>query len=89
MPYTADRRLFLNADKSAVVEEGDASAAFLLAAPGDELTDDEAKQYGLKSKGKAEDKQAAPAEDKADTSEDAADAGDETADAKPARRTKK
>lgn len=33
----ADRRLFLNADKSAVVGEDDVDAAFLLANEGDEI----------------------------------------------------
>jgi hypothetical protein len=30
----ADRRLYLNADKSRIVEDGDPTAAFLLATPG-------------------------------------------------------
>lgn len=44
--YTVDRRLYVNA-KGKVVEEGDPSAAFLLAAPGHVLTDEEARRYGL------------------------------------------
>jgi hypothetical protein len=60
--YIADRKLWLTADREQVVEEGDSRAAFLLAAPGDEVSDEDAKRYGLKSKPKSEDKQApAPA----------------------------
>lgn len=46
----ADRRLYLTADKARVVEEGDASAAFLLAAPGTEITPEEVKRLGLSVK---------------------------------------
>lgn len=66
---TADRKLWLTADKETVVEDGDPKAAFLLASPGDELSDDDVKRYGIKVKqaAPAEDKQAEPAEDKADS----------------------
>jgi hypothetical protein len=45
--YTAHERLYLNADKSKVVKEGDPDARFLLVAEGGEITDDEAREYGL------------------------------------------
>lgn len=61
----ADRRLYLTADKSEVVEEGDARAAFLFVTPGKEISAADAERYGLsetKAAPKAEDKQApAPA----------------------------
>lgn len=43
----ADKRLYLNADRSKVVEEGDPEAAYLFAAEGAEVPDAEAKKYGL------------------------------------------
>lgn len=46
----ADRRLWLTADRSRVVEDGDPSAAFLLAAPGTEIPVDEAARLGLAEK---------------------------------------
>jgi hypothetical protein len=57
--------LYLNADKSAVVEEGP-DAAFLLVGLDGELPDEEAARYGLTTKAAepAEDKAAEPAEDK-------------------------
>jgi hypothetical protein len=59
-----DRKLWLTADKDQVVEDGDPRASFLYATPGDELSDEDVKQYGIKVKAapKADDKQApAPA----------------------------
>jgi hypothetical protein len=47
MPYTSDKRIWLNADKSAVVEEGSADARFLLVGEGGTVPDDVAKQYHL------------------------------------------
>lgn len=64
MAYTADRNIYLNADRSKVVEEDSPDAAFLLVAEGSELSDEEAAEYGLKSSRKAEDKQADASEDK-------------------------
>jgi hypothetical protein len=65
MPYKADRRLWLDADKKKVVEEGDPDAAFLLAAPDQEIPDEVADQYDLKSlKGAEETKQLTPEENK-------------------------
>lgn len=52
--FVSDKRIYLNADKSAVVEEGHPDAAFLLAAEGGTVTAEQAKQYGLKAP-KAED----------------------------------
>ena len=43
----ADRRLWLTADRSRVVEDGDPAAAFLLAAPGAEIPADDARRLGL------------------------------------------
>lgn len=60
---TADRKLWLTADKETLVEDGDPKAAFLFASEGDEVSDEDAERYGLKPK-KAEAKQSAPAEDK-------------------------
>ena len=63
MPVS-DRRLYLNNDRTKVVEEGDPDSGSLLAAEGDELTDEQVKQYGIKlGKVKAEE----PAENKAET----------------------
>lgn len=43
----ADRRLFLTADKTRVVEEGDAEAAYLFATPGSPIALEDATRYGL------------------------------------------
>ncbi|MEP0409165.1 helix-hairpin-helix domain-containing protein [Roseibium sp.] len=43
----AKQRLYLNADKSAVVGEGDRACAFLYAVPGDEIPDEAAARFGL------------------------------------------
>lgn len=68
--YKAEKRLYVNADRSRLVEEDDPEAAFLLAPEGAEIPDDVARQYGLiGGRSKAE----APAEDKAVTSADAED----------------
>lgn len=69
MPFQSDRALYLNADRTEVVEEGDPEAAFLLVGAGSEIDDADAARYGLgshaKSAAKAEDKQvASPDEDK-------------------------
>lgn len=42
--------LYLTADKSEAVEEGDERAAFLLVGSGGQLTDEDAAKYGLKGK---------------------------------------
>ena len=47
MPYTSDKRIWVNEDKSAVAEEGSAEARFLLVGEGGTVPDDVAKQYGL------------------------------------------
>ena len=62
--FTADRRLWLTADRETVVEEGDSRAAFLLATPGDEVSDDDAKRFGLKAPAKPADKAATKPADK-------------------------
>jgi hypothetical protein len=43
----ADRRLWLNRDRSKVVEDGDVNAAFLLAAPGRIVPQPEVERFGL------------------------------------------
>lgn len=43
----ADKRYYLNADRSKVVEEGDPAAAYLLAAEGADISNEDAKKYGL------------------------------------------
>lgn len=58
MPYVSDKRLYVNKDKSRVVEESDPEAAYLLVAEGSELSDADAEKYGL---GGAEVKQVAAA----------------------------
>jgi hypothetical protein len=60
MIYEGKEKLFLNADKDKLVKEDSPEAAFLFAAPGDEVDDDEAKRLGLSGK-----KQAEPAANKA------------------------
>ncbi len=70
----SDRRLWLTADKSRVVEEGDRDAATLLAAQGRKVSPDDQKQFGisegpggklmLKQKAKPEDKAKKAPEDK-------------------------
>ena len=61
-----DRRLWLTADGSRLVEDGDPEAAFLWAAAGDEVDAEELERLlGKKAKRKAEDKAVkGPAEDK-------------------------
>lgn len=58
MPYRSEKRLYLTADRTRVVEEGDSDAAYLLVSEGGEISDQEAKQYGLTGKAKAEPKDA-------------------------------
>lgn len=55
--YVTDKALWLNADKSKVVEAGDPAAAFLLTPKGHEVDAETAARYGLGAKKvKAEDK---------------------------------
>lgn len=49
---TVDRRLWLTADRERVVEDGDPEAAFLLAAPGQTVSETQAERYGLVPKAK-------------------------------------
>lgn len=65
MTVTADRKLWLTADKETVVEDGDPRAAFLACSPGDELDDETAKRLGVKAKAKPADKAAPAPADKA------------------------
>lgn len=50
MPIRADRRIWLNADKTKIVEEGSDEAAHLLAGPGDLITSDWVERLGLELK---------------------------------------
>lgn len=43
----AKARLFLNADRDKLLPEGHEEAAFLYAAPGDEIPDEAAERFGL------------------------------------------
>jgi hypothetical protein len=43
----ADRRLYVTADRSRLVEDGDGAAAFLLAPPGTEIDPTDVKRLGL------------------------------------------
>lgn len=58
--YTSEKRLYVTADRSRVVDEDDPEAAYLLVGEGGELDDAEAKKYGLKAPAKMDD---APADD--------------------------
>lgn len=62
----AAEKLFLVADKSALVREGDERAAFLYATPGDEIPADAAEMFGLVG-GKLPEGEAKPARKKAET----------------------
>lgn len=50
MPYKTDRRLYVTADGSRLVDENDPEAAYLLAPAGEEIPDDVAEKYGLVSR---------------------------------------
>jgi hypothetical protein len=80
MPENADRKLYLTADRERVVEEGDDDAAFLFKGEGDEITDEEAKQYGISAR---KEEQTEPAQ-KARQSPEAATEAD-TAEAREAK----
>lgn len=45
--FISDRRLYLTADRNAVVEEGDPAAAYLLVGVGGEVSTAVANRYGL------------------------------------------
>lgn len=45
--FVSDRRLYLNADRSRIVEESDPQATFLLCGVGGQLDDATADKYGL------------------------------------------
>lgn len=45
--YRATERLYQNRDKSALVAEDDPEASFLFAAPGSEVSEEDARKYGL------------------------------------------
>lgn len=65
---TAKQRLFLTADKQALVGDGDVRAAFLYAVPGDLIRADDAERFGLVDgalpEAEAEAKPAAPRQKK-------------------------
>lgn len=43
----SDRRLYFTKDRDRVVEEGDPEGVFLFAAEGDEVSDEDAKEFGI------------------------------------------
>lgn len=49
--YRLTERLFVNADKSQVVEAGSAEAAYLLGGPGAEISEADVDKYGLLASG--------------------------------------
>lgn len=66
MAYKLDRDLYLNADKSKVVEADSEEAAYLLGRAGQSISDQDAEKYGLAGKKvQAEAKAPASAEAKA------------------------
>lgn len=65
MTYISDKRLCVNQDSTKIVDCDSPDAAYLLVGEGGELTDEQAKKYGLgASKAKAKEEEA-PAEEKA------------------------
>ena len=50
----AEKRYYLNADRSRVVEEDDTDATYLLAAAGDDISNEDVERYGLGKKRPAE-----------------------------------
>ena len=60
MPFKADRRLYHNADKTRVVEEGDPEAAFLYLAEGQTAPLAEARGYGLVAGDEPDNNEGAP-----------------------------
>lgn len=62
----ADKRYYVTADRSRVVDEGDPDAAILLAAEGGDISNEDAKRYGL---GRYAPEEEAPAEKMADEPE--------------------
>lgn len=60
MTVIASEKLWLTADRSRVVPDGDAEAAFLFCTPGKAISDDDAKRYGVKAKAKPANKEADP-----------------------------
>jgi hypothetical protein len=50
--FVSDRRLYLNADKTAVVEEGDPAATHLLVAAKGEISQEDAEFWGIQLKEK-------------------------------------
>lgn len=55
--YRTDRRLYFTSDKARVVEHGEPEAAFLMAAAGHEISDEDAERFGLKERLGQEDKE--------------------------------
>jgi hypothetical protein len=68
MGFQSDKRLYVNADKSKVVEEDSPEAAYLLVGQGGTVTDEDAKKYNLKAPKKTEVTEV-PVEAEADTEE--------------------
>lgn len=64
MSHIATEKLWLTADRSRLVKDGDPEAAFLFCTPGKALSDEDAKRYGLKAKAKPANKEAEAPENK-------------------------
>jgi pyruvate/2-oxoglutarate dehydrogenase complex dihydrolipoamide acyltransferase (E2) component len=63
--YIADSEMWLNADRTKVLEAGDPDAAFLFATPGKRITVEDAELYGLTKLAKEENpKEVKPADNK-------------------------
>lgn len=62
--FTLNQKLWLTADKSQVVEDGDHRAAFLLGGVGHQISDDEATRLGLKGRQPQPNKAEQPPENK-------------------------
>jgi hypothetical protein len=67
MPFKSDKRMFLNADKSAVVDADSPDAAFLFVAEGQTVSDEDAEKYGLEAPAEADADEAEGDEGEADT----------------------
>jgi len=72
--FVSDRKLFLNADKSAVVDEDSPDAAFVLVGEGGTVSHEDAERYGLTAPSTQSDRPAlSNVEEAAEDGEDAED----------------
>jgi hypothetical protein len=59
--FVSDKRLYVNADRSKIVDETDPEATFLLVGEGGTVSDEDAEKYGLKAQPPAANKARTPA----------------------------